>query len=100
MDFVNESPFNLACQVPPGTKKTVLDAVEGYHAVSLDEESQHLTTFITPLGRYMYLRMPQGYLASGDAYTRRYDEIIKDVPRKVKIVDDSLLYDQSIEDAF
>ena len=95
-----ESPFNLACQVPPGTKKTVLDAVEGYHAVSLDEESQHLTTFITPWGRYMYLRMPQGYLASGDAYTRRYDEIIKDVPRKVKIVDDALLYDQSIEDAF
>lgn len=95
-----ESPFNLACQVPPGTKKTVLDAVEGYHAVSLDEESQPLTTFITPWGRYMYLRMPQGYLASGDAYTRRYDEIIKDVPRKVKIVDDSLLYDNDIEEAF
>lgn len=95
-----ESPFNLACQVPPGTKKTVLDAVEGYHAVSLDEESQHLTTFITPWGRYMYLRMPQGYLASGDAYTRRYDDIIKDVPCKVKIVDDTLLYDYGIEDAF
>ena len=48
----------------------------------------------------MYLRMPQGYLASGDAYTRRYDEVIKDVPCKAKIVDDTLLYDSNIEGAF
>ena len=48
----------------------------------------------------MYLRMPQGYLASGDAYTRRYDEIIEDIPCKVKIVDDTLLYDPSIEESF
>ena len=95
-----ESPFNLACQVPPNTYKTVLDAVDGYHAVALDEESQPLTTFITEWGRYMYLRMPQGFLASGDAYTRRYDEVIKDLPRKVKIVDDALLWDSSIEESF
>ena len=95
-----ESPFNLACQVPPSTYKIVLDAVDGYHTVSLDAESQPLTTFITEWGRYMYLRMPQGFLASGDAYTRRYDEIIKDLPRKVKIVDDALLWDNSIEEAF
>ena len=44
--------------------------------------------------------MPQGYLASGDAYTRRYDKIIKNVPRKIKIVDGILLFDKNIEDAF
>ena len=44
--------------------------------------------------------MPQGYLASGDAYTRRYDEIIKNVPRKIKIVNNTLLFDKNIEDAF
>ena len=33
----------------------------------------------------MYLRLPQGYLVSGDAYTRWYDELIKEVPRKIKI---------------
>ena len=48
----------------------------------------------------MYLRMPQGYLASGDAYTWRYDEAKKDIPRKVKIVDDTLLYNSNIEGAF
>ena len=94
------SPFHAACLVPPHTKKTVLDAVDGYHAISLDEQSRPLTTFITEWGRYWYNRMPQGFIASGDAYTRRFDEVTKDVLRKVKIVDDSLLYDDDIESAF
>ena len=94
------SPFHLALQVPAGSKKTVLDSMDGYHSVPLDVESQHLTTFITEWGRFMYLRMPQSYLASGDAYIRRYDDIIKDVPRKVKCVDDVLLHDDGIEESF
>ena len=94
------SPFQLALQVLPNRKKTVLDAVDESHSVLLNKESRPLTTFITEWGRFMYLRMPQGYLASGDAYTQRYDEVIKNVPRKVKIVDDTLLYDSNIEGAF
>ena len=81
-------------------KKTILDAVDGYHAIELDEESKHLTTFITPWGTYRHRRLPQGFLSSNDAYTRRYDEVIKDVPRKVKCVDDVLLWDESIKSAF
>ena len=51
-----------------------------------------LINVIMEWGCFMYLRMPQGYLASSDAYTCRYDEIIKDVPRKVKVVNDSTLW--------
>ena len=94
------TPFQLASQVPPTTKKSIVDAVDGFHSVELDPASQPLTTFITEWGRFMYLRMPQGFFAAGDAYTRRYDEIIERVERKVKIVDDTLLYDSSIEQAF
>lgn len=39
---------------------SVLDAKDGYWQVKLDEESSHLTTFWTPLGRYRWLRMPFG----------------------------------------
>ena len=46
------------------------------------------------------MRLPQGYSASGDAYTHRMDNITKDVKGKVKIIDDSLLYDNSIEESF
>ena len=94
------SPFNLASQVPPNTKKTVLDAVDGFHSVKVSEDSQHLLMFITEWGRYIPLRMPQGYFASGDAYTQRTDNITKDVKRKLKIIDDTLLYDETIEESF
>ena len=80
--------------------KTVADAKNGYHQVRLDEESSKLTTFLTEFGRYRYLRSPQGLRSSGDAYTRRFDEILVDIPRKHKVVDDCLLYDASIEDSF
>ena len=59
-----------------------------------------MTTFITEWGRYMYLYLPQGYLASGDVHTRQFDELVKDVCQKIKIVDDTLLYDHSIEEVF
>ena len=95
-----DSPFNLASQIAPHTKKTVIDAVDGYHAVELDKESQLLTMFTTEWGRYMYLRMPQGFHGAGDAYVSRYDDKIKDIPNKVKIVDDSCLYSQNIEQSF
>lgn len=95
-----QSPFQLVSQIPSATKKTVIDAEDGYHAVKVDEASQPLTTFITEWERYMYLRTPQGYLASGDAYTRRYDDIINHIKRKVKCVDDTLLYDKTTKQYF
>ena len=95
-----ESPFQLASQIPTGTYKTLLDAVDGYQAVELDKKSQALTTFITHWGAYHFLRVPAGLIDSGDKYTSRYDQIIQHIPRKVKCVDDTLLFDNSIHDAF
>ena len=95
-----QSPFQLALQVPNGTKKTVLDATDGYHSIPLDDTSKPLTTFITEWGRYRYRRLPQGYVAAGDAYTRRYDSIITGVENKVKCVDDTLLWSNSIKEAY
>ena len=66
-----QSPFHQARSVPRGMKKTVFDALNGYHSVPIIEEDRHLTTFITLWGRYRYQTAPQGYIASGDGYTRR-----------------------------
>ena len=94
------SPFHQASMVPAGTKKTVLDAWNGYHSVYLDPSCRDLTTFITPWGRYRYLTTPQGYLAAGDAYTERFDKIISDVENKTKCVDDVVMWSNSIQDSF
>ena len=86
--------------MPQNTWKSVLDAVDGYHSVELDEESSKLTTFVTPWGRYRYLRFPQGHKSAGDAFNGRVQLILKDIPRLVRIVDDMCIYDTSIEKAF
>merc|ERR1712062_18048 len=77
-----------------------MDAWNGYHSTMLDPKSKDLTQFITPWGRYLYRVAPQGFLASGDAYTDRFDKIIEDVPNKTKCVDDVLLWDKTIEESF
>ena len=95
-----ESPFHQARAVPPNTYKSITDQWNGYHAIPLNEKDRHFTTFITPKGRFRYRVAPQGYIASGDAYTRRSDEVVMDFPRKTKCVDDCCLWSNSIEEAF
>ena len=94
------SPFHQARAVPHNTRKTVFDAWNGYHSVPLDEQDRHLTTFITPWGRYRYYFAPQGYISSRDGYTRRFDEIVSDIPKKTKCIDDTLMWSDSIQEAF
>ena len=94
------SPFHQATSVPQNTKKTVLDAWNGYHSVYLDPSCRDLTTFITPWGRYRYKTTPQGYMAAGDAYTERFDKIISEFGSKTKCVDDTLLWSSDIESSF
>ena len=81
-------------------KKSVFDCWNGYHSVPLCEEDKHLTTFITPWGRKRYKVAPQGYIASGDGYTRRFDQIVNHVPNKTKCIDDTLLWSDNIEESF
>jgi len=86
-----QSPFHQARSVPHGKKKTVFDAWNSYHSVPLHPDDRHYTTFITPWGRYRYCTAPQGYIASGDGYSRRYDKVVASFPQKTKCIDDTLL---------
>ena len=95
-----DSPFLQARSVPRNVFKTIFDAWNGYHSVLLDDRDRHYTTFITPWGRYRYCVAPQGYISSGDAYTRRFDEIVVNVPNKTKCIDDTLLWGTTIEQCF
>ena len=73
------------------------DVFSGFHQVKLDEGSSRLTAFITSWGRYRYLRIPMGHCAAPDAYTKCFDDATANIPRKVKCVDDTLLFDSSVE---
>ncbi|MPC62649.1 Polyprotein P3 [Portunus trituberculatus] len=41
-----------------------------------------------------------GHYAASDAYTKRFNDAIEDIPRRFKCVDDTLLFDSSMEQAF
>ena len=73
---------------------TVFDALKGYHQCPLDEESQNLTTFITPFGRFKYLRAPYGISSISEHYNRRMDEAFVGIQGIRKIVDDVVVFDK------
>jgi hypothetical protein len=50
----SETPFHLARRIPRQTWKSVTDPWDGYHSVALRQSDRHLTTFITPFGRWRY----------------------------------------------
>ena len=71
---------------------TVLDALKGYHQCPLDESSQLLTTFITPQGRFKYLRAPYGLSSIFEHYDRRMAEAFAGLQGFRRIVDDIVIY--------
>lgn len=74
---------------------TNLDAKMGYFQVTIREEDQDLTCFITPWGRYKFRRAVMGLISSGDEHNRRGDQALGDIPNTIKIVDDILAYDST-----
>ena len=90
---VVESPFVQASKIPANTWKSCFDAWNGYHSVPLDDESKPLTTFLTPWGRFWYCVNPQGQKVAGDAYSLKYDAIIREYGRKTKCVDGAATWD-------
>ena len=94
------SPINLVSTIPAGKVKTVLDAWNGFHSMELAQESRPATRFITEFGCYQYCRGHQGWHGTGDAYTKRFDDITSNEKRYIRITDDGLLWDDDIEKAF
>ena len=57
-----------------------LNAKNGYWSVELDEESQLLTTFNSPFGRFCFQRMPFGLVVSQDMFQQKMDQILEQCP--------------------
>ena len=72
---------------------TVIDAMKGYHQCPFDEESQALTTFITPFGCYKYLRAPYGLSSIAKHYNHRMAEAFEGLKGFRRVVDDIVIYD-------
>jgi len=76
---------------------TVIDTAKGYYQCPLDEESQLYTTFITPFGRFMYLRAPYSLSSITEHYNRRMAEAFEGLLAFRRVVDDIVIYDKDKE---
>ena len=94
------SPWAIASSIPPGKIKSVLDNWHGYHSVPLHPADRHVTTFLTPWGRFRYCTTPQGLNSAGDGYTHRSDIVTQGIDNIDKCVDDAILYDDDIAQNF
>ncbi len=93
------TPKDAIAAIPPKAKYfSVFDAKSGYFQTELDESSQLLTTFATPWGRFKHKRITMGLASAGDEYNRRMDAALADLPNLEKVVDDIILYDETLEE--
>ena len=65
-----------------------LDSKAGYWSVPLHKESQLLTTFLTPFGRYCWKRLPFGLNVSQDIFQERMDVMTEELEGVANIADD------------
>ena len=73
-----------------------LDFLHGFHQLKLDEESQKMTTFLLPEGRFQYQVLPMGASSSPDIFISVVKDILKDLP-VLMLVDDVLIQDKTKE---
>ena len=77
---------------------TKLDAKSGFYQIPLDESARDLTTFITPLGRYRYKRLPMGISIAPEIFQRKMTELLDGLPGVVCYLDDIVIIGNTQEE--
>ena len=75
-----------------------MDAKNGYWSIRLDKESQLLTCFNSPFGRYVYERMAFGLVMSQDVFKHRMDQFLERCPGTIGIADDIIVFGKTEEE--
>ena len=69
-----------------------LDANSGFWQISLAKSSQQLTTFITPLGRYHFTKMPFRISSAPEHFQKRMSAILTGLDGVLCLVEDILIF--------
>ena len=82
---------DIAAKLKDCTVFSKLDAANAYHQLPLDDESRLLTTFITPMGRFCFKRMPFGISSASEIFQRRMSDMFGDMECVAVNQDDILI---------
>ena len=75
-----------------------VDTNSGFWQIPLADDSQLLTTFITPHGRYCFRKLPFGISSAPELYQRRMSQILSGLDGIVCHIDDVLIYGNTQEE--
>ncbi len=75
-----------------------LDANSGFWQIPLSEKSSRLTTFITPFGRYRFLRLPFGITSAPEIFQKRIWQVLEGLPGQACHLDDILIFGRTQEE--
>ena len=82
---------HLLAKLSGATVFTKLDCNSGFHQIPLAKESQQLTTFITPFGRFVYKRIPFGISSGPEIFHREMSHLLTGIPGVICNIDDVLI---------
>ena len=82
----------LSSKLSNATHFSKLDASSGFYQIPLSESSQDLTTFITPFGRYKFLRLPMGINIAPEVYQRKMMELTENMEGVICYLDDLVVF--------
>ena len=72
-----------------------LDANSGFWQIKLSPQSALLTTFITPVGRFCFNRLPFGIMSAPEFYQKKMSHILSGLIGVVCMMDDVLVFGQT-----
>ena len=75
-----------------GTVFSKVDVNSGFWQIPLSKDSRHLTTFITPLGRFCFNKLPFGISSAPESYQRRMSQILAGLDGVLCHIDDVLVF--------
>ena len=91
-----KSPWHVVTNIPGSSKFfSVLDGRKGFHQVELHPESQKLTTFVTPIGRFRYKRLIMGWCGASDVFNEKMAEALAKVKNISRVVEDVLVHTET-----
>ena len=75
-----------------------LDASGGFWQIPLHPDSAKLTTFITPMGRFCFKRLPFGITCAPEIFQCQMTDLLKNEEGCEAIMDDIIVYGKSAEE--
>ena len=89
---------DVISKLADGTILTSIEAANGFYHITLRDDSQELTTFITPFSRYCFRRLPFGITSTPEIFMRKMLQLFKGLEGVFFYMDDVLVFGKDQEE--